>query len=109
MAADKPSEAALALLDDISGLSDGLKNGQQGARERLLGACSRLISELSHPSETMLMLLWAQPTHLAIIRMAVEVKLFQAMVGIDAAGATATELASKCEPQADAELVGTLP
>lgn len=107
MAADSPTQITLSLLDQISKLGEGLKNGQQGAREGLLGACSRLISELSHPSESMLMLLWAQPSHHSVLRMAVEIKLFQAMTDIGEAGKTATEIATKCDPQADPVLVGT--
>jgi hypothetical protein len=103
-----PSKNALSLLDNIAELSDRLKNGRQGAREGLLGACASLISELSHPSETMLQLLWAQPTHLSVVRMAVEVKLFQAMEGISDAGASTLEIAAKCEKQVDAILVGRM-
>lgn len=107
MASSNPSKEALALLDNISNLSNGLKNGQQGAREGLLNACSRLISELSNPSEQMLMLVWAQPTHLTVVRLAVEIKLLHALVDVDEAGKSTAEIASKCEPQADPVLVGT--
>jgi hypothetical protein len=48
------------LITQLSELSVGLKNGQAGAREGLLGACSALISELAHPMESILMLMWAQ-------------------------------------------------
>ncbi|KAJ4294031.1 hypothetical protein N0V90_007720 [Kalmusia sp. IMI 367209] len=108
MAANPPSQGALALIDSISKLGEGLKNGEQGAREGLLGACSKLIAEISHPSETMLQLLWAQPAHLSVIRMGVEIKLFQAMQALDEAGKTATEIASRCEPKADPVLVGRM-
>lgn len=106
MAAYPPTLEALTLLDSIAKLSDGLKNGEQGAREGLLGACSKLISELSHPTETMLMLLWAQPSHHTILRMAVEIRLFQAMSGIGAEGQRTADIAAKCAHQADPILVG---
>ena len=102
------SQSTLSLLDNIAELSNGLKNGRQGAREGLLGVCASLISELSHPTEHMLQLLWAQPTHLSIIRMAVEVKLFQAMEGISEAGASSSNIAAKCDKQVDAVLVGRM-
>jgi hypothetical protein len=108
MASSTPSKQSLALLDNIAELSHGLKNGHQGAREGLLGACASLISELSHPSETMLQLLWAQPTHLSVIRMAVEVKLFNAMQGLSEAGATSTEIAARCATHVDAVLIGRM-
>lgn len=111
MAQSPPSQGALALVDSIAKLGEGLRNGEQGAREGLLGACSKLIAELSHPSETMLQLLWAQPSHLSAIRMGVETKLFEAMQDIDEAGKTSTEITSRCEAKVgqkvDPLLVGT--
>jgi hypothetical protein len=108
MASTTPSKQSLALLDTIAELSDGLRNGRPGAREGLLGACTSLITQLSHPSEMMLQLLWAQPTHLSVIRMGVEVKLFDAMAGLPEAGATSAEIAAKCDKQVDAVLVGRM-
>jgi hypothetical protein len=108
MTSAPPSERTLSLLDNIAELSDGLKNGRPGAREGLLGACASLVSELSHPSETMLQLLWAQPTHLSVIRMAVEVKLFQAMENVTETGATSSEIASRCDKGVDAVLVARM-
>jgi len=106
MAANHPSQGTLALLDTLSKLSDGLKNGEPGAREGLMGTCSRLIAELSHPSETMLRMFWADPTHLAVIRLAVDIQLFQALATADEAGKTSAEIAAKCTSQADPVLVG---
>ena len=48
------------LLNQLSELSTGPKNGEAGAREGLMGACGALISELAHPMEAIVMLLWAQ-------------------------------------------------
>ena len=48
------------LITQLSELSVGLEDGRAGAREGLLGACSALISELAHPMESILMLMWAQ-------------------------------------------------
>jgi hypothetical protein len=107
MATNPPSKETLSLLDDLSKLSVDLKNGQLGAREGILATCSRLIAELSHPSEMMLKLLWADPTHHAILRLAVDIQLFQALATVDEAGKTSAEIAAKCTPQADAVLVGT--
>ncbi|KAL5114954.1 hypothetical protein ACEQ8H_007126 [Pleosporales sp. CAS-2024a] len=108
MASSPPSERTLALLDTIAQLSERLKNGSPGAREGLLGACTSLVSELSNPMENMLQLLWAQPTHLSIIRMGVEVKLFNAMQRLPDAGATTTDIAAKCDKQVDAVLVARM-
>ncbi|KAI2478876.1 O-methyltransferase [Pyrenophora tritici-repentis] len=109
MAADQtPSKAALSLLDNIAQLSDGFKNGSPGAREGLLDACRSLITEVSHPSENMLQLLWAQPAHLNILWMSVEVKLFQAMQEIPETGASTAEIASKCDKNVDPVIVGRM-
>jgi len=108
MSSSPPSKHTLSLLGNIAELSDGLKNGRQGAREGLLGACASLISELSHPSETMLQMLWAQPSHLSITRMAVEVGLFQAMEDIPETGAKSSDIAAKCGNQAEAGLVARM-
>jgi hypothetical protein len=108
MAAPPPSDQTLALLDNINTLGAALKNGQQDAREGLLGACQSLIRELSHPTESMLDLLWAQPAHHAILRLAVDIKLLQAVADVDDAGKSTAEIASSCSPQADPVLVGTI-
>ncbi|KAF1961837.1 O-methyltransferase [Byssothecium circinans] len=108
MAAEPPSKATLAILDNISELSDGLKNGKQGAREGLLDACSQLVADLTHPSEELLRLFWAQPTHLAIIRLSVDLRLFHALKPVGETGATTTDIASRCAGQADPELVGRM-
>jgi hypothetical protein len=108
MASNELSKTTLSLLDNIAELSDGLKNGRQGAREGLLGTCARLISELSHPSENMLQLLWAQPAHHNVLWMAVEVKLFQAMADLPESGATSLEIAKKCDKGVDPIMVGRM-
>lgn len=110
MATDSsPSQTTLDILNDITTLGDGLKNGTPGAREGLLSAASRLISELQHPTENALQLLWAQPTHLAVIRMAVEIKLFQAMQSTPASGEPSRSIAARCTPATvDALLVARM-
>ncbi|KAL6703085.1 hypothetical protein ACN47E_010222 [Coniothyrium glycines] len=102
------SETTLSLLTTIAELSHALKNGQQGAREGLLGSCARLIAELSHPSENMLQLLWAQPAHHNILWMAVEIKLFQAMADLPESGASIDAIAKKCDRDVDAIMVGRM-
>ncbi|KAH6638143.1 O-methyltransferase [Boeremia exigua] len=94
-----PSQATLDILSEINTLGDALKTGAQGAREGLLAAASRLTASLQHPTENALQLLWAQPTHLNVIRLAVEIKLFQAMTTTPAAGESSTSIAARCEPR----------
>ncbi|KAF2634821.1 hypothetical protein P280DRAFT_363486, partial [Massarina eburnea CBS 473.64] len=107
-AAQMAAKTTLALLDSIAELSDGLRNGKQGAREGLLDAASKLIADLAHPSEGLQRMFWAQPTHLAVIRLAIDVRLFHALKHVGEAGAPTADIASKCSGQADAELVGRM-
>ena len=106
MTTESPSETSLALLDNLAELSDGLREGRPGSREGLLDVCSRLVADLTHPSEAVLRLMWAQPTHLAVIRLAVDLKLFHALENVGDAGSTSAAIASGCAGQADPELVG---
>ncbi|EUC28708.1 hypothetical protein COCCADRAFT_30101 [Bipolaris zeicola 26-R-13] len=109
MAADPtPSPAALALLDNVATLSNDFRNGSPGARKELLDACKGLIAEISHPSETMLDLLWAQPAHLNVLWMATEVNMFQAMQSIPDTGASIDEIATKCDNNVDPVIVGRM-
>ncbi|OAK94421.1 O-methyltransferase [Phaeosphaeriaceae sp. SRC1lsM3a] len=108
MASALLSESTIALLNSIANLSDGLKDGHPGAREGLLGACASLIAELSYPTETMLQLLWAQPTHLSVMRLAVDIKLFEAIEDVHETGATSSEIAAKCDKQVDTVLVARM-
>lgn len=103
-----PTKAALTLLDNVTTLSDAFKNGNPGAREALLDACRSLVAEISHPSENMLELLWAQPANLNVLWMAAEVKLFQAMQGIPETGATIDQIAAKCDKEVDPVIVGRM-
>ncbi|OAL52741.1 O-methyltransferase [Pyrenochaeta sp. DS3sAY3a] len=108
MTATPPSQTTLSLLSSIAELSDGLRNGTAGAREGLLGACASLIQELSHPSETMLQLIWAQPAHLNTMWMGVEVNLFRALQKAPETGALVDEIAGRCSNNVDPVLVGRM-
>jgi hypothetical protein len=99
MATSPPTQEALNILSEIAELGNGFKSGEQGAREGLLAAASRLISSLQHPTENALQLLWMQPTHLAVVRMAVEIQLFQAMLSTPPAGERSAAIASRCVPK----------
>jgi hypothetical protein len=100
------SQDAVAFIDKLTKLGDAYKTGQAGSREGLLGVCSQLISELSHPTESMLRLLWAEPSHHSIIRTSIDVKLFEALASGGEAGQKSELIASKCEPQVEPLLVG---
>jgi hypothetical protein len=73
-----------------------------------VGACAGLISELAHHTEMMLQLLWAQPTHLSILRIATEVELPQAIADLPEAGAKSSDIATKCDKESNAVLVARM-
>jgi hypothetical protein len=100
------SQDAAALINQLAKLGDAYKTGEAGSREGLLGVCSQLISELSHPTENMLRLLWAEPSHHSIIRTGIDLRLFEALASGGEAGQKSELIASKCEPQAEPLLVG---
>jgi hypothetical protein len=104
--ASQVSQDATALINQLTKLGDAYKSGEPGSREGLLGVCSKLISELSHPTESLLRLLWAEPCHHSIIRTGIDFKLFDALASGDQAGQKSELIASKCEPQAEPLLVG---
>lgn len=109
MSAEPPSKETLDLLDSVSQLSEGLKNGKDGAREGLLDVCTKLIANIAHPSEQLLRLYWAQPTHLAIIRLGVDCKLFDALKNVSPTeGASTVDIASKCSGNPDPELIARM-
>jgi hypothetical protein len=107
MASPSVSQAATALLDQLSQLGEAYKNGAPGSREGLLGVAGQLISELSHPTESMLRLLWAEPCHHSIIRLGLDFKLFDALAsGQTGEGQKSEVIAGKCDPKAEPLLVG---
>ncbi|KAF2845302.1 O-methyltransferase [Plenodomus tracheiphilus IPT5] len=108
MTSQPPSKYALSLLDNIAKFSTELKDDTEGAREGLLDACTSLATELRNPSENMLHLLWSQPSHLNILWLSVEVKLFQALASTPSTGATVPEIAEKCDANPDSILIGRM-
>lgn len=104
--ASQVSQDAIALINQLTKLGDAYKAGKAGSREGLLSVCSKLISELSHPTESLLRLLWAEPCHHSIIRTGIDFKLFEALASRHEAGQKSELIASKCEPQAEPLLVG---
>lgn len=94
-----PSDLTLTLLSDLTTQGDALKSGSPGAREALLTTAQRLIASLQHPTENALQLLWAQPTHLSIVRLGVEMHLFAAMHDTPPAGDPSAIIAARCVPR----------
>ena len=94
-----------ALLDRIDQTKQAYLSNKPGAREALLQTSQDLISELSNPSESLLHLTWAEPTHLAAVRFGLEVHLFEALARDNGVPKTSEQIAQHCQPQAETLLV----
>ncbi|KAK8131372.1 O-methyltransferase [Apiospora sp. TS-2023a] len=113
-----------SLLGDISQLGEAYQNGEQGARERLMRSCQSLFSHLILPAESMTMTQWAHPTHNAVIRLGLDIHLFEALQGdgaitnddADKSGAPQPQLnsqstsaiAARTDPKMEPALVGRM-
>ncbi|KAK6845984.1 Demethylsterigmatocystin 6-O-methyltransferase [Apiospora arundinis] len=109
-----------SLLKDISQLGEAYQHGEQGARERLMSTCQSLFSSLILPAESVLMTQWAYPTHNAVIRLGLDIHLFEALLGDHATtdgdkanGASfpsqsTSAIAARTDPPAEPSLVGRM-
>ncbi|KAK8044189.1 O-methyltransferase [Apiospora rasikravindrae] len=103
------------LLKGISQLGEAYQNGEQGARERLMSSCQSLFSHLILPAESMLMTQWAHPTHNAVIRLGLDIHLFEALQE-DSAGnkddapqsQSTSAIAARTNPKTEPALVGRM-
>ena len=105
MAAQDP---AIATIDELTKLGDAYKQGTGGAREGLLGAASKLFSQLMLPAEAMLHQQWAQTTHQAVLRLSLDIHLFEALAADNGAPQTSKAIAEKTEPKAEPNLVSRM-
>ena len=58
---------------------DALRDGDASARRALISTARFLITSLESPMEAMLRLMWAEPSHHAYLRVAVDLQLFKNM------------------------------
>ncbi|KAK8053052.1 hypothetical protein PG996_012353 [Apiospora saccharicola] len=114
-----------SLLGDISQVGEAYQSGEQGARERLMKSCQSLLSHLILPAESMIMTQWAHPTHNAVIRLGLDIHLFEALQGdgaqndTDEAGRdsaaqlqpksqSTSAIAARTDPRTEPALVGRM-
>lgn len=100
--------AAIASLNELTTLGEAYKQGTSGSREGLMGAASKLLSQLMLPAESMLFLQWAQPTHQAVLRLSLDIHLFEALAANDGSPKTSAEIATATKPRADPNLVARM-
>ncbi|KAJ5182715.1 O-methyltransferase [Penicillium capsulatum] len=89
------SPAALATLQRLSTAAQGYEQNEAGAREALIEHSRALIADLEIPSEFLQRTFWAEPASSAIIRLGMDIKLFQHLRDAGDAGITPAALAAK--------------
>lgn len=95
------NNAAVETVCELTKLSEAYKQGQDGAREGLIGAPSKLLSQLLLPEESMLLLQWAQRTHQAMLCQGLDIHLFEALAADDGCPKTSRAIAEKTHPRAE--------
>lgn len=97
-----------AVLNQISKQGEAYKSGTPGAREGLMNSCNQLFSTLLHPSESIIWTQWAQPTYSAVLRLASEVQLFEALAAENGKPKSSKSIAEKTDPQTEHTLVARM-
>ena len=97
-----------ALIDQIAKQGEAWKNGADGAREGLMNSCQQLYSNLVLPAENIILTQWAQPTHTAVIRLASEIQLFEALAADNGAPKSSKNIAQRTQPQTEDTLVARM-
>ncbi|KAJ5653210.1 O-methyltransferase [Penicillium lividum] len=90
-----PSQSVSAILDAISSARIAFDQKKAGSRECLIDHSRALIAALEIPSEFIQRTFWAEPAQSAIIRLAVDVKLFQHLQDAGNAGLGLSSLSQK--------------
>ncbi|KAK5740539.1 hypothetical protein LTR17_004576 [Elasticomyces elasticus] len=103
-----PAPVAIDLLNHISDHGEAYKNGEQGSREALMHACNALYAELMLPAESALLTQWAQPTHSAVLRLGMDIQLFEALSSDDGSPKTSAVIAERTNPKAEHSLVARM-
>lgn len=100
--------AAIATIDEITRLGTAYKEGTDGAREDLLGAAAKLSSQLMLPAEAMLMQQWAHQTYQTVLRLSLDIHLFDALAADDGIPKTSEAIAARTDPRAEHNLVSRM-
>ncbi|KAL4807931.1 S-adenosyl-L-methionine-dependent methyltransferase [Aspergillus unguis] len=84
-----------SILQGLAAAGKAYDQNEAGSREALIDLARSLVTSLEIPSEFLQRTFWAEPAQSAIIRMAVDTKLFQHLKAAGPNGLSATSLASK--------------
>ncbi|RAK78798.1 putative O-methyltransferase [Aspergillus fijiensis CBS 313.89] len=83
------------ILEDLAAAGKAYNQAEPGSREALIDRSRALVAALEMPSEFIQRSFWAEPAMSAIIRIAVDVQLFQLLRDAGEAGLSPSELADK--------------
>ncbi|PYH80048.1 putative hydroxyindole O-methyltransferase [Aspergillus uvarum CBS 121591] len=83
------------ILEDLAAAGKAYDQAEPGAREALIDRSRALVAALEMPSEFIQRSFWAEPAMSAVIRIAVDVKLFQLLRDAGEAGLSPSALAEK--------------
>ncbi|KAJ5787522.1 hypothetical protein N7457_002512 [Penicillium paradoxum] len=89
------SPSVSAILDSIATSRAAFDKNEPGSRESLIDQSRALIAALEIPSEFVQRTFWAEPAQSAILRLAVDVKLFQHLKDAGDAGLTPVAFSQK--------------
>ncbi|KAI9695980.1 MAG: hypothetical protein M1820_008321 [Bogoriella megaspora] len=100
------SNSVEGLLSALSAEGQKLAINEPGSREKTIMQARRLIATLETPMEALLQIIWAEPTRYAVIRLALDLKVFETLAEDSRRPKTLAEL---CVPRnADVALVRRL-
>ncbi|KAL4862146.1 hypothetical protein BDV12DRAFT_190624 [Aspergillus spectabilis] len=89
------SSSVSSILDGLATAGKAFDKNEAGSREALIDLGRALVAQLEIPSEFLQRTFWAEPAQSAIIRMAVDTKLFQHLKEAGNAGLSAPTLSQK--------------
>ncbi|KIW83260.1 hypothetical protein Z517_02505 [Fonsecaea pedrosoi CBS 271.37] len=84
------------LLQDVNEHVQALGSGDLKAREAAVEACRSLAATLETPSEAVVRMTWVEPSHLAALRMAVDLRLFDHLAADQGCPKTSDQIAAAC-------------
>ncbi|KAJ5161069.1 hydroxyindole O-methyltransferase [Penicillium capsulatum] len=87
--------AVTSILENLASAGKALDNNEAGSREALINNGRALVAALEIPSEFIQRSFWAEPAQSAVIRLAVDVRLFQHLKDAGVDGLSASALSEK--------------
>ncbi|KAK7885766.1 hypothetical protein LTR67_010118 [Exophiala xenobiotica] len=96
---DADMDMVSKLLKDVTQNVEALGSGNSKAREAAIEACRSLASSLETPSEAVVRMTWVEPSHLAALRMAVDMRLFDHLAAEQSSPKSSAQLAAACSAE----------